>query len=89
MEAMQAAAVFNGIEQRPDVRAHAEQSRELQDVLSPMVPTFRRTEFPCLVNKAVVGVVQHGPLSEVQALEAYLATGDAQYLGEPVTRCQE
>jgi RNA polymerase sigma-70 factor (ECF subfamily) len=49
---MQAAEQYNGVEPQLELRAHEDQSRELQDVLSRSLPSFRRSAFRYLSNVA-------------------------------------
>jgi len=49
---MQSAEAYNGVEAQLEVRAYEEQSRELQDVLSRSLRSFRRSAFRYLSNVA-------------------------------------
>jgi RNA polymerase sigma-70 factor, ECF subfamily len=49
---MQSAEAYNRVEAQLEVRAYEEQSRELQDVLSRSLPSFRRSAFRYLSNVA-------------------------------------
>jgi RNA polymerase sigma factor (sigma-70 family) len=88
-EAMQAAEAYNGIEQQPDLRVCEEQSRELQDVLSRSLPSFRRNAFRYLSNAAdAEDAVQDALLAAYKHLDQF--RGQAQmstWLAAIVSNC--
>jgi RNA polymerase sigma-70 factor, ECF subfamily len=86
---MQAAEAYNGIEQQPDLRVCEEHSRELQDVLSRSLPSFRRNAFRYLSNAAdAEDAVQDALLAAYRRLDQF--RGQAQmstWLGAIVSNC--
>lgn len=86
---MQAADAYNGIEQQPDLRVCEEQSRELQDVLSRSLPSFRRNAFRYLSNAAdAEDAVQDALLAAYRHLDQF--RGQAQmstWLAAIVSNC--
>jgi len=86
---MQAAEAYTGIEQQPDLRICEEQSRELQDVLSRSLPSFRRNAFRYLSNAAdAEDAVQDALLAAYKHLDQF--RGQAQmstWLAAIVSNC--
>jgi len=69
---MQAPEVYNGIEPQLEVRTYEEQSRQLQDVLSRSLPSFRRNAFRYLSNTAdAEDAVQDALLSAYKHLDQF------------------
>ena len=86
---MQAAEAYNGIEPQLEVRTYEEQSRQLQDVLSRSLPSFRRNAFRYLSNTAdAEDAVQDALLSAYKHLDQF--RGQAQmstWLNAIVSNC--
>jgi RNA polymerase sigma-70 factor (ECF subfamily) len=69
---MEAAATYNGTEQQIEVRPYEERSRELQDVLSRSLGSFRRNAFRYLSNAAdAEDAVQDALLSAYKHLDQF------------------
>ena len=69
---MQAPEAYNGIEPQLEVRTYEEQSRQLQDVLSRSLPSFRRNAFRYLSNTAdAEDAVQDALLSAYKHLDQF------------------
>jgi RNA polymerase sigma-70 factor (ECF subfamily) len=86
---MQAAEAYNEIEPQIEVRTYEEQSRQLQDLLSRSLPSFRRNAFRYLSNTAdAEDAVQDALLSAYKHLDQF--RGQAQmstWLNAIVSNC--
>src|SRR3954469_23614056 len=86
---MQPADAYNAIESQLDPRTYEEQSRQLQDVLSRSLPSFRRNALRYLSNTAdAEDAVQDALLSAYKHLDQF--RGQAQmstWLNAIVSNC--